>query len=62
MDWKKDLKETNWLKVGFMLLILWLFIDIAFFRENLPRFPAEVEYVMALGIIYLCGIRLFEDG
>lgn len=60
MDWKKELKETNWLFLLFTLAMAGLFISVLWHGDQLNPMPPRGQYVLAVGLCFLLGRVLFK--
>ncbi|KKN17187.1 hypothetical protein LCGC14_0968420 [marine sediment metagenome] len=58
MDWKKELKETNWPLVIFEILILILMFYVVLHEGQLEPMKPTIQYVIALGVVFLMGKNL----
>lgn len=60
MDWKKELKETNWLSVFCSIAIFALFIAVIY-AENLPPMSNNFQYALAVAICFVLVRDLFRQ-
>ena len=55
MDRKKELKETNWIYVFYLIFLMALVIKVILQRETLQPLPLDVQYITTIGVLFLVG-------
>ena len=51
MDWRKELKETNWFSLSCSISLFILFLVVAF-AENLPPMSNNFQYALAVALVF----------
>ena len=53
MNWKKELKETNWLYVFVVIGLIAMMIKVIIDKDVLQPLPIHIQYLTTIAMLYL---------
>ena len=60
MDWKKELKETNWISLFFTIGMFVLVLRAISLKSILQPLPIDIQYITTIIMLYLLAKSAFK--